>query len=893
MKTKNLLLLFLTLLPMGATAQHSSSSLFLNPKAKADVTMPFSVAAEGKRYNPTWGLDMAWINEQNLRKGMNHMGAENVRIGRTAFRMTHALNDDGTLAADPASVLRQRSLLFDIVDKELPLVFTADQEAGTDASYFSGSNANVNRWAAMIAAHVTWLNKNTQHPTTGVSPFNEPDYWTKEEGANASIQRNVAKTLKENYSDLFANINLVGGNTLNNDKAWSWFNQGRDYFDWGNTHQLAGSFDNYADYYQKLTDMDKVGYNDEMHNVAEAMIGLEYGMTVGIWWGFDSRARGEFCQFSSQGERIAYSEHRNNWTAASVYRHDDGRVKAFIGSSERQAYTTTYQLVSSDREVYFDGEGPVRSYTMELPGGTGYQTGQTNAERVIDIVWGEDVPREPIVDGTYRIFNRATTTVITDNGNNNIVVNRFKNSTADNQRWHVERIDPRIGGDISFYNIELATNSNLHMNVLNFSTKDAANVIPWSQNAKPDSNEQWYLEYAGEGYYYIRNRESSLYLTAYGTSTSSAVNVNQKELLDETKRDRQQWRLLPADVNYETVAPATPEGLTAEARTAAVSLHWAAVSDADLAGYNVLRAESGGDEWNTIARGVKTNSYTDNTCRQGVAYAYKVVAIDQAQNASEPSASVSATPTGERACIAYWTMDGTLDDTTPNMMDAAASNDPTFTTGRQDGSKALQLSGSSYLQLPYEVASSDELTICAWVYWGGGTAWQRLFDFGNGTDQYFFLSPSNGSQMRFAIKNGGSEQTLSAPRLVTNTWQHVAVTIGSAGVTIYINGEEETSSAAITIRPSDFRPSMNYVGRSQFAADPYFRGNIDDMCIFNYALSADEVKNAMNGSLSSIDGIYDSPAPATSVYAADGRRLPAPRQGINILNGRKVIIKEN
>ena len=638
-----------------------------------------------------------------------------------------------------------------------------------------------------------------------------------------------------------------------------------------------------------MTALGKVGYNDEMHNTAEAMIGLEYGMTVGIWWGFDSRTRGEFCQFSSEGERIAYSEHRNNWTAASVYRHDDGRVKAFIGSSERQAYTTKYQFVSTDREVYFDGEGPLRTYVREIPGGTGYQKGQTNAECTIDVLWGEDVPRMAITDDTYRIYNRATTTVITDNGNGNIVTNRFRNSTADNQQWNVHRCDPRIGGDYSFYDIELATNSQLRMNVLNFSTQDAANVIPWAQNATPSSNEQWYLEYAGEGYYYLRNRESALYLTANGTSTSSAVNVCQKELLPEATRARQQWRLLPAGTNYETVAPATPDGLTAEAHTAAVTLQWTLGTDTDLLGYHVLRAESGTGAWNTIARNVTANSYTDNTCRQGVSYDYCVKAIDLAQNLSEPSATVTATPAGDRSCVAHWNFDGILDDSTPNMMDAVATAEA-YAAGRNDDSQALKLAGSEYVQLPYEVAATDELTVCAWVYWNGGTAWQRLFDFGNGTDQYLFLSPSNGSQMRFAIKNGGDEQTLSAPRLASNEWKHVAVSIGATGTAIYVDGEEVANSSAISIKPADLHPVVNYVGRSQFTSDPYFRGNIDDFCVYNYALSADEVKQQMQGSLSAIDAPTTVDPQPAAIYAPDGRRLPAPRHGLNIIDGRKLLV---
>lgn len=70
--------------------------------------------------------------------------------------------------------------------------------------------------------------------------------------------------------------------------------------------------------------------NDEMHNVMEAMVGLEYGLQTGIWWGSAEYARGEFCKISRGGERLAYTEHRPNWTAASVYRSKDGsKVQAF------------------------------------------------------------------------------------------------------------------------------------------------------------------------------------------------------------------------------------------------------------------------------------------------------------------------------------------------------------------------------------------------------------------------------------------------------------------------------------------------------------------------------------------------------------------------------------
>lgn len=844
-------LILLTAAALAATTgthaqERISSSIYLLPQRKSDVSLFFSIDGNGHRYQPTWGLDLAWINEQNLRKGVRHMGKDNVGIGRSAYRATEALANDKNLGTNQLAALRQRTNLFNnVCGPELPIVLTADQEAGTASYYVTNRNCNTTHWAAMIGAHVEWMQKNTAHPVIGVSPYNEPDYWTVEEGATVAKQVEVAKKLREDYADIMKDVAIVGGNTLNNDKALDWYKTGKEYYDWGNTHQLAGSFDSFAKFYEQLKADGKTGYADEMHNVGEAMVGLEYGMTVGIWWGFDSRARGEFCDIARHGQRLAYGEHRSNWTAAAVYRHDDGRVKAFLGSSERQAKTTAYQFVSTDRDVYYDTQGPVRELRMEIPGGTAYQTGQTNAERVIDILWGEDVPHVAINDGVYRLVNKATGTYLNATTSSIMMQQNFVNSQT--QQWKVRRIDSRIGGDYSFYDIEQVKNAHLHINVQNFSTLDGAKVIPYANNTKPDSNEQWYFEYAGDGFFYMRNRETSLYLTTASSAGSNGVAVLTNELKEEPEmRERQMWKLIPAGIVYDKVAPAKPLQLTAKAQTASVRLQWQANADKDLRGYNIMRHD--GKEWSVIARDVPANSFVDNNCRPNHNYIYKVRALDTSLNLSEASDEVEAHPGTTHAMTARWTFNGELTDGTENLMDVALSGDTVFAQGREEGTKALALNASRFVQLPYETADHDEMTFCAWVNLRSTATWQRIFDFGNGTQQYMFLTPNNGSNMRFAIKNGGEEQTVDCQaKLPTAQWKHVAVTIGSGRTAIYVDGEEAASSTEVTIRPSDIRPALNYLGRSQYAADPNFVGYISDVRIYNHALTAQEIARLVNG----------------------------------------------
>ena len=864
----------------------SSSSMYLPAWNKSDVTVAYDITAEGKRFQPTWGLDQAWISEQNMRKGINHMLKENVGIGRSAFRFSKALVNDSALATDAINNLRKRNTNLNLASTTLPIVFTADQEAGADEYFVKNKVANNEHWAAMINSHVHWMQQNTKHPIVGISPFNEGDYWSVEEGASPTKQYQVAKLLKENYPRC-ADIAMVGGNTLNDDKALEWYTSGKKYYDWGNTHQLAGSFDNFAKFFQQLAKDGKVGYADEMHNTVEAMVGLEYGMTVGIWWGFDSRARGEFCQISRNGVRLGYGEHRDNWTAASVYRHDDGRVKAFIGSSERQAVTTNYQFVSTSRDVYYDGYGPVREYFSTINGGTGYQKGQTNAERVIDVTWGEDVAPCVIGGGVYKIYNKKTGGAVVYSSNGGNILLQKEAAANKRQQWNVNPVTKRSGGDLSFLDIEAAENEKIRMNVLNYSTA-TADVIAYTQE-KPSSNEQWYIEYVGDGYYYIRNRESALYLSA---SSNSNGKVIQTTMLPETTRDRMLWRFLPLGVTYETTAPTQPSGLQAEAHSAAVTLSWNAVADEDLQGYMVLRAPKGTEDWNTIARILTTTSYTDNTCHPGTTYIYKVKAIDQAQNLSEASATVEATPSGQRSMIARWQLDENLYDATPNMMDMVFKGTPNYQDDAKEGSKSLLLNGSSnYLQLPYEVACSDELTIAMWVKMRGSNSWQRLFDFGNDTDHYMFLTPSTGSAMRFSIKNGDKEQQVSCKKkLPVSQWKHVAVTIAEGKTVIYIDGEEAASSTDITIKPSDIHPVLNYIGRSQFNSDPFLSAYLDDIRVYNHAVSDADLKVIMDGGEpTAIQSPEADDVVPTATYGIDGIKRDAPRRGLNIINGKKMI----
>ena len=110
---------------------------------------------------------------------------------------------------------------------------------------------------------------------------------------------------------------------------------------------------------------------------------------------------------------------------------------------------------------------------------------------------------------------------------------------------------------------------------------------------------------------------------------------------------------------------------------------------------------------------------------------------------------------------------------------------------------------------------------------------------------------------------------------------------------LYIDGDLKDYSDAMTIRPLDIKPRLNYVGRSQFASDPLFAGYINDLRIYNYPLTGEEITKLYNGeeptNLKEIK--ENNKNHDTNIYDMSGKRYTTPQKGLNIIGGKKVAFK--
>ncbi len=292
--------------------------------------------------------------------------------------------------------------------------------------------------------------------------------------------------------------------------------------------------------------------------------------------------------------------------------------------------------------------------------------------------------------------------------------------------------------------------------------------------------------------------------------------------------------------------PAAPTGLTASAEAGnQVRLQWSAVAGATS--YVIKRATTSGGPYTVLANGITGTGYVDSGLKSGATYYYVVAATNMAGEGTL-STQVIATTSDLHAHLKMDDSAGTVaTDSTGNGGNATLVNGPIWSTSGKVGG-AVSLDGvNDYLSISAGVVSSlATATIATWVNLGAITTWSRIFDFGTGTGVNMFLTPRGSSGVvRFAITTGGgnAEQRINGTAaLPAGVWTHVAVTLsGSVGI-LYVNGVEVGRNTLMMLTPGLLgNTTQNYIGRSQYSADPYLRGSIDDFRIYARAMSASEV----------------------------------------------------
>lgn len=180
------------------------------------------------------------------------------------------------------------------------------------------------------------------------------------------------------------------------------------------------------------------------------------------------------------------------------------------------------------------------------------------------------------------------------------------------------------------------------------------------------------------------------------------------------------------------------------------------------------------------------------------------------------------------------------------------SSSPQFNNDRQGqtGSALYIKDASSYWQAPAGNYFGDAFSVTAWIYPYSLGYFSRVLDFGNGESaDNLYLTYSTSYDGLSAVGLFNYDQLVlfgkAVSSLVTNQWSHVALVANGTNFKLYINGifqNELTSSAPMR----NIVRENCYFGKSAWAVDSASDLSLDEIRIYQTALSQEQVLNDMN-----------------------------------------------
>jgi hypothetical protein len=189
----------------------------------------------------------------------------------------------------------------------------------------------------------------------------------------------------------------------------------------------------------------------------------------------------------------------------------------------------------------------------------------------------------------------------------------------------------------------------------------------------------------------------------------------------------------------------------------------------------------------------------------------------------------------------------TLGDSSGNGNNGAISGASWSVSGRFGG--ALSFDGSNDIVNVPDSGSLDlsaGMTLEAWIHPLELSSWRTLLakETSGGIVYSLFANSSSGrpvGEMRNA--SGSFFDSVGPAQLPINAWTHLAVTYDGSTLRMYVNGvlvNSESASGSIQASSSPFR-----IGGTSIWGE-YFRGLIDEVRVYNRALSAGEISTDMN-----------------------------------------------
>ncbi len=341
----------------------------------------------------------------------------------------------------------------------------------------------------------------------------------------------------------------------------------------------------------------------------------------------------------------------------------------------------------------------------------------------------------------------------------------------------------------------------------------------------------------------------------YSTAGTYTAQLTVSDGTNNTSASAITIKVTQAGVNNPPVASASAN-VAGGIAPLAVTFSSAGSSDPD--GTTLTYAWNFGD-----GSAVSTAANPSHTYSSSGVYSAVLTVSDGTNNVSATPIAISVANGASGLVAAYGFEEGsgtTLNDLSGNGNTGTATG-ATWTTG--EFGNALSFNGSSSMVSINDAASLDltsGMTLEAWVYPTSlSSTWSDVI-FKSG-DVYFLMGSTPTSQFPDVGGSFTANNSYGTAALAINTWSHLAGTYDGTTLKLYLNGNLVSSVSVSGTIPTS-TGALSIGGDS--GSGQYWTGKIDEVRVYNRALSATEVQTDMSNPVMGAVGSRPSPPAAPS-----------------------------
>ncbi len=219
--------------------------------------------------------------------------------------------------------------------------------------------------------------------------------------------------------------------------------------------------------------------------------------------------------------------------------------------------------------------------------------------------------------------------------------------------------------------------------------------------------------------------------------------------------------------------------------------------------------------------------------------------------------------------VGWWPSEGNANDISGGNNNGALQGGAMFAPGKVGQAFSFDASTNSGVIVPSSSSlnPTDAITLDAWVrpssFPNGGPAVIRKDTNNVGTTQYS-LNVGDGSTTGVVHCNIGGFIGVTGGLVPLNQWSHIACTYDRQNLRAYLNGVEVVSAAATQAIPTPSPDTNLAIGKEDGFTDRNFDGLIDEVEIFNRALTQTEIQGIFNA-----DSAGKCRSPMCSITGAD------------------------